>query len=273
MTSPEEPNPPAQGFQMSSRRTLVELGLVVGVVGGGIALVMWLAARGASRFTGSVPLDVDRTIGEQASRLVLATQAPCADPGPKRYVEAIAAPLLEALQDRRFEYHFVVVDDPEVNAFALPGGFVTVDFGLLKAAESGEEVAAVLAHELHHVILRHGTRRILRELGASTVLTAIFGGTAIAVPAGAAHDLASTAYDRDEESEADSRGLALLVRAGIDPHGMSSFFERLARLSPTPPALLSTHPDPGDRAEAAARAAKGARVTTTLPSPRGLSCR
>jgi beta-barrel assembly-enhancing protease len=273
MSPPEEPSPPTQGFQMSSKRALGETALVLGVVLGVIFGVMWLAGRGAAYFTDSVPLSVDRTLGEQSARLLHMTTPQCADPAAQRYVEAIAAPLLAALDDRRFEYHFVVVDDAEVNAFALPGGFVTVNSGLLATAESGEEVAAVLAHELQHVVLRHGTRRMLRELGASTVLSAIFGGTDIAVPARATHDLVSTAYDRDEESEADARGLALLVRAGIDPRGMARFFARLAKESPQPPALLSTHPDPGDRAEAAAKAARAVKQPRALPSPRGLTCK
>ncbi len=113
---------------------------------------------------------------------------------------------------------------------------------------------------------------MLRELGATTILSALFGGTTVAVPAKVTHDFLSNAYDRDQEREADAGGLALLVKAGIDPRGMASFFTRLAKTSMSPPAWLSTHPDPGDRAEAAARAAKGAEPRIHLPSPKGLKC-
>jgi predicted Zn-dependent protease len=261
---------------MSGKRTAVEIALLLGVVGGVILAILWFARYGAERFTGLVPLDVDRTMGEQTARALAMTSTVCTDPAPKKYVEAVVAPLLAALDDHRFEFRFVVVDDPEVNAFALPGGFVTVNKGLLDSAESSDEVAAVLAHELQHVLRRHGTQRMLRELGASTLLSALFGGTDIAVPAKATHDFVSNAYDRDQESEADERGLALLVKAGLDPRGMSRFFERLAKTGLAPPALLSTHPDPGDRAAKAARAAEtmhGTRAATTLPSPKGMKCR
>jgi predicted Zn-dependent protease len=263
---------PAQGFSMSGRRVAAEIALVLLIVVGGVAVVAFVAARGADRLTSFVPTSFDRTIGEKTQALVLATSKPCSNPEAQRYVEAVAAPLLSALGDTGYQFSFRVVESPEVNAFALPGGFVTVNSALLESAESGDEVAAVLAHELHHVTRRHGTRRMLRELGTSVALSAVFGGTNVAVPAKALHDLASNAYGRDEESEADALGLRLMVKAGIDPRGMSRFFERLARTSPQPPAILSTHPDPGDRAELAAKAAEGARVTTLLPSPRGVRC-
>jgi predicted Zn-dependent protease len=283
MTLPELPKPEelalpgsheTTGFQMSGRRSALEIALILGALGGVILGVLWFARYGAERFIGAVPLGVDRTMGEQTARLVSLTSSPCTDGAPKQYVETVAAPLLAAMDDSRFTFSFVVVDDPEVNAFALPGGFVTVNRGLLDAAESGDEVAAVLAHEMQHVLRRHSTQRMLRELGASAFLSALFGGTDIAVPAKATHDFVSNAYDRAQESEADERGLALMLKAGLDPRGMSRFFERLAKAGLTPPALLSTHPDPGDRADKAARAAQsGAKVTTLLPSPRGMRCR
>lgn len=276
MTNPErEGGPPGGetgGFQMSSRRAVGEAALIVSVLVGAVVLVFWIAGRAAALFTDDVPVEFDRTLGENAARMVALTARPCATPDARKYVESVAAPLLAALHDPRFRFQFVVVDDPEVNAFALPGGFVTVNRGLLESAGSGEEVAAVLAHELTHVTRRHGTTRMLRELGAGAVLSAVFGGTSVAIPTKTLHDFLSNAYDRDQESEADAKGLDLLVRAGIDPRGMSTFFDRLERTGVTPPALLSTHPDPGDRAAKAAAAAKAARVTVHLSSPKGLRC-
>lgn len=264
---------PPRGFQMSGRRAFAEIALVVGVVAAAVALVLVVVKLAASALAGHVPISVDKRLGAQSAAAVEATSSPCTDPGPKNYVETIAAPLVRALDDPRWEFRFVVVDDEEVNAFALPGGFVTVDMGLLENAEGGDEVAAVLAHELEHVVRRHGTRRMLRELGTAVIFGAVFGGTDVSVPASVVRDFMSNAYDRSEESEADALGLELLVRAGIDPTGMSRFFQRLANGSVTPPAILSTHPDPGDRAEKAARAARDARPTVALPSPKGLHCR
>jgi predicted Zn-dependent protease len=272
MNQPPQDLPPTQGFQMSGRRAATEIGLVVVLVVGGVGLVIWGVARAADLFLGQVPTSVDVTIGEQTQGLLTAGQPTCKNPEPKEYVEKIAEPMLAALGKGDFEFTFQVVKSPEVNAFALPGGFVTVNSGLLESAETGDEVAAVLSHEIHHVTRRHGTRRMLRELGSSIVLSSIFGGTHVAVPASVVHDFASNAYSRDEESEADRLGLALMIKAGIDPRGMSRFFERLARSSLTPPAILSTHPDPGDRAELSKKAAENVKITTPLPSPKGIEC-
>jgi predicted Zn-dependent protease len=165
------------------------------------------------------------------------------------------------------------VDSQEVNAFALPGGFVTVNMGLLRAAESGEEIAAVIAHEIQHVERRHGTRRILRELGGTMVLWAVFGGTDIQAPAFLLGQAIGMKYDRDQETESDTLGLELLKKADVDPRGMASFFERLAAESPlNPPELLSTHPDPGNRAERARQAAEGHATFEALPAPTDVVC-
>ena len=99
----------------------------------------------------------------------------------------------------------------------------------------------------------------------------IFGGGDLHRLGQTAGQLMSLAYDRDQESEADLRGVDLLVAAHIDPRGLSSFFERLAQDSPAPPELLSTHPDPGDRAALVARKAVGEDFEP-LPSPQGISC-
>jgi beta-barrel assembly-enhancing protease len=257
---------------MSTRRVALEIGAVVAVLGLGLALVFWLAGSAAALLTPLVPLAVDRTLGEHAWGL--ASGAPdCTDPGPKLYVEHIAEPLLQEMGPTPFSFTFRVVDSKDVNAFALPGGFVTVNMSLLESARSGEEVAAVLGHELAHVTERHGIRRVLRRMGGATLLYWVFGGSDMAGPAALAADLASTAYDRDQERESDRIGLALMLQAGLDPMGMARFFERLSQDAVTPPEWVSTHPDPGNRARAATEAAAGFTPSRTLPSPRGLRCR
>jgi predicted Zn-dependent protease len=201
-----------------------------------------------------------------------ATIPECSNPAAKVYVENLAQPMLDAAGDLPFEFTFRVADDAQVNAFALPGGYVTVNRGLLEAAESGEEVAGVIGHEIQHALLRHGTKRVLRQLGGSVILALVFGGSDVHGIAQAAGQVTGLSYDRSQESEADEHGVDLLVKANIDPRGLSTFFGRLAEGSATPPELLSTHPDPGTRAELVAEAVSAGGPYKKLPPPSAAPC-
>lgn len=233
--------------------------------------VIFAGGRVAAWATPLVPMSVDRTIGELSEQQLSLMAQTCENPAPLDYVKSIAAPLLRAAEPLPFEFKFRVADTSEVNAFALPGGFVTVNFGLLAAAQSGEEVAGVIGHEIQHALLRHGTKRMLRQMGSSAFLFLIFGGTDLHALGQTAGQFAALSYDRGEESEADLRGVDLLVRAGISPLGLATFFERLAKDTLTPPAFMSTHPDPGDRAALVTKAAQG-NTFTKLPVPSDLKC-
>lgn len=234
-------------------------------------LAVWGGGRLAAMLTPVVPIEVDTKIGSMASGQMSALAPECKNPLAKKYVEDIARPLLEAAQPLPFEFQFRVTQDEMVNAFALPGGFVTVNYGLLKKSETGEEVAGVIGHEIQHALLRHGTKRILRELGGSIALSLILGGSDLHEVGQVASQVTGLSYDRDQESEADLRGVDLMLKSGIDPSGLAVFFERLKKDSVSPPELMSTHPDPGNRAERI-RAAKLSRVRIPLPSPRDIPC-
>ncbi len=265
--------PPQTGFGHSKRRVAAELTLIIGVLLGLVFGGLWLVRSLAGWLSFLVPTSVDVALGEQAFTSLAPASKRCDNEETNAYVKTIAD-ALTAQVDSDFSFHFVVADDDAVNAFALPGGFVTVNMGLLRKAGSGEEVAGVVAHELAHVTERHGTKRILRGLGSMALMSLVFGGTDVETPAALLAGLVNTAYDRDQEASADEVGLALLVRAGIDPRGMARFFERV-RDEPGAaiPELLSTHPDPGNRAERAAHAAKDAPISVALPSPKNLRCR
>ncbi|MCA9544474.1 MAG: M48 family metallopeptidase [Myxococcales bacterium] len=267
--------PPAGGFRVGRRRLLLE---IVGVVGA-FALVLWgafaLGAWIAVRSVPYIPVSADITIGEQAWDQLAPKSRQCTDPSAQAFVEAVAAPLVAALEDDRFAFKFRVVDDDAINAFALPGGFVTVNYGLLKAASGPEEVAAVLAHEIFHVVQRHGFRRILRQVSGWLAVGAVLGwvdlGSFTAVAAG----LIGQGYDRDQERESDRLGRALLLKAQVDPKGMAAFFERLAqeKTAALVPAFLSTHPGSAERAQEAREGPGLEGPAVTLPSLEGVRCR
>ncbi len=268
----ESEQPRQQGFGHSRKRVVGEVALIVAVVVGLVLAGLWLVRGLAGWASFLVPTSVDVALGAQSWAALTPSERRCDNEQTQRYVQTIAGALTPHIQSA-FDFQFVVADDDAINAFALPGGFVTVNMGLLRAAGSGEEVAGVIAHELAHVTERHGTKRILRGLGSMALMSVAFGGTDIEAPTALVAGLVNTSYDRDQEAEADQVGLALLERAEVDPRGMARFFERVQNEAGAAiPELLSTHPDPGNRAALAAARAENATISVNLPAPTGLRC-
>lgn len=259
------------GFDPKGSKLLLEIIVGIAVIAGLGVAVIFAGGLIASWLAPTIPISVDQTIGQAAEREMALTQKECSNPAAKKYVEDLAAPMIEAAGSVPFAFSFRVVDTPEVNAFALPGGYVTVNRGLLEAAESGEEVAGVIGHEIQHAILRHGTKRVLRQLGGTVIMNLLFGGSDLAAVSHAAGQMTGLSYDRAQELEADKEGVALMLAAGMDPRGLSRFFERLSEGAAHPPEFLSTHPDPGTRAELVSRAAAGASFKV-LPPPSRAPC-
>jgi beta-barrel assembly-enhancing protease len=263
-------HPEARGFG-NRRRWPSELALVVALVVSVPLLVIMGARPLAEAAALRLPPEMDAKLGRPTWEALRLSGQRCEDPAAERYVAGLIEPLVEALGPTPFHFELMVVDDAEVNAFALPGGYLVVNSGLLSMAKSGEEVAGVLAHELSHVTERHSTRRLAGSLGVSVALGLALGLVDVGAPAYTVAELAGLAYERGHESEADERGQALLKRAGISPLGMATFFERLGQ-APNLPELLSTHPDPGGRAERARLAARDFQPRVSLPAPGAYGC-
>lgn len=185
-----------------------------------------------------------RLAAEAARALPLAD-----DPALAGYVHRLGRPLAGATAFAERDWHFYVVADTSLNAFALPGGHVYVHAGLLAAAETPEALAGVLAHEVAHVAARHSTERLVKAYGLELVLGLVLGESAglveqlIAQLVGAG-TLAK--FSRDDEREADRLGLGLLAEAGYDPAGLAAFFETLLQAQRQQPGAVaqffSTHP-------------------------------
>ncbi len=193
-------------------------------------------------------------------------------PGLKLVESGTAVEVLSEVGERltrgaAYRYRWHLSDDPQVNAFALPGGQVVVHTGLLRAAESAEELAGVLAHEVQHVERRHTLKKLVHELGWRAVWAVALGDLSGGVWAGMAQRLGSLKYDRDLEREADLGGLAALRQAGIAPHGLVGFFARQAKAEGPRIALLSTHPAGEERLRdlRQAIAAQGRYAAAPLP--------
>src|SRR5438477_10298779 len=176
----------------------------------------------------------------------------------QNYIEMIGRKLVKVSHRPNLEWHFVVVDSPVVNAFAIPGGYVYLTRGILAYLGSEAELAGVMGHEIGHVTARHSVRQITRQelaqlgLGVGSVLSPALGQ--VGDLAGNGLGLVFLKFSRDDEREADRLGVEYAARAAYDPRQVSNFFEVLGRLSAagdreTIPGWLSTHPDPPQRVQ------------------------
>lgn len=190
-------------------------------------------------------------------------------------VERIGRRLVAAVPPRfqqpAFRYTFDVANLREINAFALPGGPMFLNRGMLQAARTDDEVAGVMAHELSHVVLRHGTLQAAKaqkfQFGAiaGQVLGSIVGGKKGAIIAQGSQIGLGTyfmKYSREYEREADLLGAQIMARAGYDPRQMANMFRTIQREGGARgPEWLSDHPDPGNRYTAINREAASLRVS------------
>ena len=150
----------------------------------------------------------------------------------------------------RYQYRWYVSDDKEVNAYALPGGIVVVNKGMIEEAGSAEELAGVLAHEVQHIEHRHTLQQLISSAGWAAVLAVALGDVS-AITAVMIHQLGNLRNSRKLESQADTEGMKALARAGIPLDGMAALFRRLQadqqKLGGEGPALLSSHPATQER--------------------------
>ena len=200
----------------------------------------------------------DVQLGRQVAVQVMKTMPLCNDPRVDAYLTQLGMQLIAKLPTRGIEYpwEFHCVNTKEVNAFALPGGFVFVYRGLIEAADNEAQLAAVMGHELSHVALRHGTAQASKAQlaqSAASLFSGLFGGStggalvSEGVAVGAVGALLH--YSRNDESQADVMGTQVIYDAGYDPRAMAQFFEKLEALTKgqNPPQFLSDHPNPGNR--------------------------
>lgn len=178
------------------------------------------------------------------------------DPEIVRYITVLGDSLAGMTDDRSLSWHFSIVDAPEINAFALPGGYIYVNRGLIEKATSIAHVAGVLGHEIAHVTQRHSIQQMRKAQGANIGMTLTCILTDVC--ASGAGDLIQFAaggvfakFSRNDESEADAEGVKTVIRAGIDPSGIPQLFrilldERKARPAGVDAFLLS-HPLEEDR--------------------------
>jgi hypothetical protein len=247
------------------------------VVGLSVACALSLTAGAQTKITApsnrySVADDVK--LGREAAAEVVKELPLLNDETVEDYVERIGTTLSAAIppefQHPEFRYTFDVVNQKEINAFALPGGPMFLNRGMIEAAKTEGEVAGVMAHELSHVALRHGTAQATKgqkfQIGSvlGQIAGAIVGGTAGSIISqGTQFGLGAAflKYGREYESQADILGAQILARAGYEPREMANMFKTIeSEGGSRGPEWLSSHPNPGNRYAAINREAESLRV-------------
>jgi predicted Zn-dependent protease len=200
-------------------------------------------------------LEKEIALGKQLAQQVERQSKIVNDPVVSEYVNRIGQNLVRN-SDAKVPFTIKVIEDPTVNAFALPGGFFFVQTGLILKADNEAELAGVMAHEIAHVAARHGTRQATRgEIAQLATIPLIFMGGAAAYgiyqASGILVPMGMLKFSRNFESEADYLGLQYMYKTGYDPTAFVDFFEKIQTLEKRKPGTIakafSTHPPTDDR--------------------------
>lgn len=175
------------------------------------------------------------------------------DPEVARYINVLGDSIARVSDDRNLNWTFQVVDQPDVNAFAVPGGHIYVYRGLIEKTANMSELAGVMGHEIAHVTRRHSVKQMASAERANVLVTAGCVAAPQVCQSGAGNAVLQVGggalfakFSRDDESEADKYGVTYVTRAGIDPRGMPSMFRTLLSLRRNSPSAVegffSSHP-------------------------------
>jgi predicted Zn-dependent protease len=182
------------------------------------------------------------------------------DPEVQRYINVLGDSIAKLADDRSLDWRFYVVNSSEVNAFAVPGGYIYVNRGLIERTQRLDQLAGVLGHEIGHVTRRHSVQQMEKAQGANVgvtlacVLTSVCNSQAAAAAINVGGSALFAKFSRDDEAEADVEGVKNVVRAGIDPRGIPEMFQILLDERNRAPSAVSswfaTHPLEEDRIQA-----------------------
>lgn len=232
----------------------------------------------SNKYTPTQDVELGREAAQQARQELPIMR----DDAMTSYVDDVGKRLVAGIppewRQPEFAYTFETVNVRDINAFALPGGPMFVNRGMIEAAASEGEVAGVMAHEISHVVLRHGTAQASKagKYQAGAVAGAIFGaiiggrvGNVIAQGTQFGLGTAFLRFGREFERQADLQGAQIMARAGYDPRDMASMFRTIEKeAASSGPEWLSSHPNPGNRSEYITREAQSLRVDNPIDNSR-----
>jgi predicted Zn-dependent protease len=201
-----------------------------------------------------IPKSVEVDIGKQVADDVESTEKILNNSQVQSYINNVGQKIVKVCDRKDIKYTFKVLDSEEINAFACPGGYIYIYSGLLKILDNEAQLAAVLGHEIGHVVARHSVQRLQIVYGYSILMEFALAGklsnTARQI-VDASTGLILQGYGRENEYEADNYGILYEKKAGYNPNGMIQLFEKFKKMEGKPPTyfekLLSSHPPAQDR--------------------------
>jgi predicted Zn-dependent protease len=234
-----------------------------------------LAALVAVLACGTLSIPQERKLGEDANRQIRQQVKLLRDRVVHDYVANLGGEIVAAAGPQPFVYEFYVVEDDQINAFALPAGFIYVHTETILKARNVSELAGVVGHEVGHVARRHIAQNYNRQRNTgilhqiAVIGAGVAGGSTAAGAVNLLGGVAGVAYlntfGREAEADADAFAVEVLPRAGYDPRGLVSFFDTLAREGGSGgPSFLSSHPAPKDRIQATSARIAAARLPPNL---------
>jgi len=244
-------------------------------------LVLPMAAIGQTRISmpkNKYKIQDDVKIGQQSAVEVERQLPVLNDAEATRYIQMIGERLVNGIpaqfRQPAFDYRFKIINASDINAFALPGGPMYVNRGMIAAARSEGEMAGVMAHEISHIALRHGTSQAtkqsnpLNQIGTIGLILggAILGGEQGAQLGAVGAQAIMTSYSRDYEEKADILGAQIMANSGYDPRDLANMFRTIEQQSGgnRGPEFLSSHPNPANRYENINREAQQLRVNNPI---------
>jgi Zn-dependent protease with chaperone function len=202
--------------------------------------------------------DQQHQLGLQASQEVYKQMPVLPDSSPvTQYVQQLGRRLQTVIpQQDSWPYEFHVVQQKEINAFALPGGPIFINLGTITAADNEAQLAGVMAHEMSHVYMQHSIKQAEKQQmaqGLAGLLGAVIGnsggivGSLAQAGISLGGGMVMLKYSRNDEAQADAVGAIIMYKAGYDPRALPAFFQKLEQQGGQPPQFLSDHPNPGNR--------------------------
>ena len=251
----EYPELNAQIIAIKSSRRKIAIGTSIGfgIVIAIIISLFLLKETFVEALAHKVPIELEAKIGDKLFESLKYQYEFIQNDSLEQEFRIAAKPLIDQVRKEGTKVEFYFIKQATINAFALPGGKVVIQTGLLDHAKSWEEVLGVVGHELAHVTCRHHIRGVINNLGLYVIVSALIGdfNSAAGAIINAGGDLASLSNDRAFETEADEIGMNYLIDSHVDPKGMISFFNTLKKESGSKmddyTSFISTHPATSER--------------------------